>query len=816
MRPARSFLALVLAAASMGPIVSAASPIAAAASAPTVAATSLVLDGHGNGHGYGLSQWGAYGYAVDQGWTDTQILDHYYGGTVAASIPLTTTVGVRLQHLDDAQTAVVSQSGGLLVAGLAGGPWKSVLVREVAPLVYSVWARGDREVCPSADGDPVATGWQLVAATVATKVDIRTQVDSSATTNFADLASVCEPSGSLRAYRGTIRAVNGTVGENRTVNVVPIEQYLRAVIAKEMSPSWATAGGGRGVQALEAQAIAARSFPLSSRWYSYADLCDLTCQTYMGAATRSSIGAPFTRVEYPATDAAVKATAGVVRRVKAATGPIALTMFAASTGGWTQSSSVPSMPFPAVVDAGDSTSLNPYFRWTVTLSGATISSRYPAIGVYTGITVLSRNGLGDWGGRVTSMRLNGTKGSVTLTGDQFRSAMGLRSNWFAQRGTVVANPCVGRSAPAVVPLAVAAASRFTPSTPTRIVDSRVGTGTVAVPLGAGCTMVVHPTVGSTVTAVAVNLTSVKPAASGVLLAYPCGVVRPGASTVQTIAGRVVAGMTVVRLSAAGTFCVYSSSDTDLVIDLAGTYAPNTGAKFQPITAVRLVDTHSVAGLLAAGSVLHVSARGIGRAPGNATAVALTVHATDVALDAVVTVFSCSAAVPRVSSLNAVMGAHVTNHVEVALSASGEVCIYVSNPMEIVVDLSGWFGSGATTEFHSIAPIRVVDTRTGLGGRIGPVSATAAQAFTLAGVGGLPAASALKAPFANVTVAAPPTTGYVMVYACQASLPATSMVRYVAGLSASTAVTGPDDASGRWCVRAVTAVQMVIDVSGWFA
>jgi hypothetical protein len=167
-------------------------------------------------------------------------------------------------------------------------------------------------------------------------------------------------------------------------------------------------------------------------------------------------------------------------------------------------------------------------------------------------------------------------------------------------------------------------------------------------------------------------------------------------------------------------------------------------------------------------------------------------------------------------LNVTAGAHVTNHVQVASSATGEVCVWVSSPMEVAVDLTGWFGATATTEFHSIVPARVVDTRFGRGGRTGVVPANTAQPFAMAGVGGLPAAGVVQAPFATVTVVTPTSIGYLTVYACQATPPAVSMVRYLPGLSASTAVTGPDDASGRWCVRAVTAVNVVIDVSGWFA
>ena len=40
----------------------------------------LVFSGHGWGHGLGMSQWGAYGYAK-HGWTYDRILAHYYTGT---------------------------------------------------------------------------------------------------------------------------------------------------------------------------------------------------------------------------------------------------------------------------------------------------------------------------------------------------------------------------------------------------------------------------------------------------------------------------------------------------------------------------------------------------------------------------------------------------------------------------------------------------------------------------------------------------------------------------------------------------------------
>lgn len=804
----------------MSAVLVGAPPVAAPVSA--AADTVVTIDGRGYGHGYGLSQWGAYGYAVDHGWSSAQILNHYYGGTVAGTVPLDSVISVRLQNLDDAQTAVVSESGGLVVDGVAGGPWKSVLAREVSPSVYSVWARSDAQVCPAATGNPVSSGWTLVSGSVAAQVNIRTQADTT-TAGFPSLPAVCEPGGKVKSYRGFIRAVNGTASENRTVNVVPLEHYLRSVIAKEMSPSWATAGGGKGAQALQAQAVAARSYALAENKYSYAKTCDLVCQYYMGAASRNSVGGAYTQVEYPGTDAAVLATAGVVRRVGSTSGAIAYTMFAASNGGWTAPGVGALMPFQAAIDEGDDTSLNPNYTWTTTLVGSAITARYPAIGTFASLTVLARNGYGEWGGRVTSIRVTGSLTSVDVTGDAFKSAMGLKANWFNIRGATAPPPpppppdtCAGRVPPFIgsVPPA-AAASRFTPAAPIRLIDTRDGTGTAAVALGAGCTMVVDPGLAPSVTAVAVNLTSVRPLLKGWVTAYPCGIERPEVSAIQALAGRPVAGQAVVPLGADGTFCVFSSTTTHLAVDLFGTYAPGVGDRFEPVAPERLFDSRPTGARLAAGTITRVPVVRMGGAPVGATAAALTLHSTGASESGWATVYPCSAEVPQVSNINVLSGSSVTNHVEVALNGAGEVCVQVSTAMHITVDFSGWFGAAATTQFFAVQPFRAVDTRHAVG-LSGQFAANVDRSIVLAGQHGLPAASTLRGVLAEVTAVYPTTSGYLTVHPCMASVPDLSMVRYAPSANAATTVAGPDDGSGQWCITSNKTVHVLVDVSGYFA
>src|SRR4051794_8639839 len=400
--------------------------------AVTLAAGTVTITGHGYGHGIGLGQYGALGYAVDQGWTAAQILDRYYGGTVPSTVPNTTStpLSVRLQALDDGQTAIVQPLGA---ATLTYDPyhlrWRSIVIRDTAPpgqpARYKVWAHPTATVCagPTVNLDAPGSGWVVVGQGVAGPIRV-TAGDTRATTNVDALLATCEPSGIVRSYRGDLSAVNGTAGEDRTVNTVALETYLRGVVGSEMPNAWGSAGGGRGAQALRAQAVAARSYAMVQNRYSYAKTCDTqTCQVYAGAAQRNGVGGAVVRREYATTDAAIAATNGLVRRIGNASGPIASTMFSSSTGGYT----APGAAFPPVPDAGDATASNPFHTWRVSVPITTVQAAFPSIGALTQITVTSRNGYGDWGGRVLSMVVRGTSGQVVIDGDTFRRALGLRS-----------------------------------------------------------------------------------------------------------------------------------------------------------------------------------------------------------------------------------------------------------------------------------------------------------------------------------------------------------------------------------------------------
>ena len=367
--------------------------------APAAAAgPSIVVVGHGWGHGRGLGQWGAYGYAVDQGWRSERILDHYYGGTTAGTIPSGSRISVRLMSPTDATTSWVTSSKDFTVGGklIAGGSAARLVWNGTRWLVHTSY-----QGCAHPDNfGPVGVASSEIKL-----------VPKTGTTS-ADTIVVCSRN---RGYRGDLKVV--VSGSAKTfVNTLPVEEYLRGVVPLEAVPSWGDARGGLGMEALEAQAVAARSYAWSENRYSYARTCDTTsCQVYGGA---TYAGAPVTD---PRTDTAITRTANKVR--KSSSGAVVRTEFSASSGGWTAGGA-----FPAVEDRGDSRS--PRHTWTARLDGAALAAKY-GVGTFKRIYVVSQNGLGAGGGRVANVRVEGTTGlTKTVSGAQFRSDWGLNSDWF--------------------------------------------------------------------------------------------------------------------------------------------------------------------------------------------------------------------------------------------------------------------------------------------------------------------------------------------------------------------------------------------------
>ena len=127
-----------------------------------------------------------------------------------------------------------------------------------------------------------------------------------------------------------------------------------------------------------------------------------------------------------------------------------------------------------------------------------------------------------------------------------------------------------------------AESEYVPLTPSRVLDTRDGTGSVKAPLGARERRSVQVTgVGgvpsSGVGAVVLNVTAVNATRTGYVTVWPAGVERPLASTLNPEPGMVLANEIVAKVGSDGRVEVYNRNGTvDLIFDVVG-YLPSSDA-----------------------------------------------------------------------------------------------------------------------------------------------------------------------------------------------------------------------------------------------
>ena len=225
----------------------------------------LKLTGHGYGHGHGMSQYGARG-AARQGLTHRQILAFYYPGTAVSSIGRTIRVLITADTDNDVRVVPAS---GLRVRKMGGSP-SYLLPTPARTTTWRLRTVGGKTVLDYYNGSWHAYKPGGKALSGAHEFY---RPGSSVTLRVA---------GTTRAYRGVLR-----LDGSNTINALPLDDYVKGVVPREMPTSWETA-------AVRAQAVAARTYAAfdraahSTRSY---HTCDTTsCQVYGGLAAEDSRG----------------------------------------------------------------------------------------------------------------------------------------------------------------------------------------------------------------------------------------------------------------------------------------------------------------------------------------------------------------------------------------------------------------------------------------------------------------------------------------------------------------------------------------------
>jgi stage II sporulation protein D len=342
--------------------------------APAAAeAAQWVIKGRGWGHGVGMSQYGAYGFA-QRGTGYKGILDHYYRHTELG------------RNRDGKVSVLLSAHVGEVAFSDAKRACGERLREDRS---YRFGEADGQVILRSSSGHKLANCGPSGSADGGTAVHLHGK----------------------GSYRGRLVARPDS-GALNAINVVGLDAYLKGVVPNEMPAAWPR-------DALRAQAVVARSYALVDRLNGVGfDLYDDTrSQVYGGLASES-----------PETTRAVKATTGevVVHR-----GEVVPTYYFSTSGGATESvehgfpGSEPQPYLAGVRDPHDDAS--PYHRWREKLSEAQMEDRLGGL-VHGDLRAIKVTRTGD-SPRIVRANVVSSGGVEDVGGLTLQDRLGLRSTW---------------------------------------------------------------------------------------------------------------------------------------------------------------------------------------------------------------------------------------------------------------------------------------------------------------------------------------------------------------------------------------------------
>lgn len=354
--------------------------------------------------------------------------------------------------------------------------------------------------------------------------------------------------------------------------------------------------------------------------------------------------------------------------------------------------------------------------------------------------------------------------------------------------------------------------------PTRLLDTRAGGPQVGYsgdkPV-AGRTIELHITGSGGVPvdarAVVVNVTGTDATDAGFVTTWPCDASRPTASSLNLVRGETAANLAVVKLSAAGSICLYSQSGSHLIVDVTG-YAPH-GSSYRPIVPARALDTRDAHVKPAPGDagVFGLFARDPNSPlPLSAGAVLLNITGTDATAAGYVTVYNCFDGRPETSTLNLLTAETRANMTAVEVQPQfQQVCYYTQSGTHLVADVAGYFQAGST--FTLLPPTRVLDTRDGHTGYVGP-KPPAGTTIELAVAGSnQPVPPAATSVLLNVTGTDATADGYVTVWPCGETRPLASSLNLTAGGTTPNLVLVKTGTDGTVCLYTQSGTHLVADL-----
>ncbi|MFN7939222.1 MAG: hypothetical protein U0R19_38210 [Bryobacteraceae bacterium] len=253
------------------------------------------------------------------------------------------------------------------------------------------------------------------------------------------------------------------------------------------------------------------------------------------------------------------------------------------------------------------------------------------------------------------------------------------------------------------------------------------------------------------------------------------------------------------------------------------------ATFVPVTPCRIMDTRQGEGKSGAFGPPTLAARtartipvplsscGI---PAGASAYSLNITVVPKGPLSFLTVYPTGQGRPNVSTLNSFDGDVVANGALVPAGFNGAIDIYVNDSADVVMDINGYLGVGEQAlRFYTIAPCRVMDTRSGGGktGSFGPPSLVAGVVREVAvPASGCPVPVTARGFMVNVTVIPKGVLGYLTVWPTGQARPLASTLNSFAGRVVANAAIIPAGTGGAISIYATDASDVVLDIAGYLA
>ncbi|APU41172.1 hypothetical protein BSL84_16835 [Streptomyces sp. TN58] len=267
-----------------------------------------------------------------------------------------------------------------------------------------------------------------------------------------------------------------------------------------------------------------------------------------------------------------------------------------------------------------------------------------------------------------------------------------------------------------------AGSDFVAYAPTRLLDTRNGTGAVqgkVAPYGSTRVKVGgNGGIPEGVTAVALNVTVTNTTSAGHITAFAEGTEQPTTSNVNFEAGQTVPNLVIVPVGKNGyvELANRGSQSVDLIADVTGYFTRTEAGGYTPVTPVRFVDTReglgTARGQVPGQQTFGTRIGGLRGVPEGVTAVALNVTVTNPREAGHLSVFPGGGTVPITSNVNFTAGQTVANAVIVPVGKDGSISVRNGAwaGTDVIVDVVGYYSRDSKASYMPITSVRLLDTR----------------------------------------------------------------------------------------------------------